>query len=137
MTDTSKPYPRVLSELQFSTIRTQHLGFHYHEPDEPEARAYDETRPDESTRIRQRVNLRELHTVQYSANRERVEHYAQSGPQKPIQVMKLGGRTWVEDGIHRAAAAISRGETRIDAEVALPDRASSPAHFETVRGRGL
>lgn len=97
---------------------TSDLGFHYHHPSSEEGQRYDASHRDPSTEIHQRVNLSHLHTIQFSANNERMQKYS-SGKHSPPSVTKIGMEHWVEDGIHRIASAKKRGETHMMMNVAL------------------
>lgn len=107
---------------QFGVLPTSQIpGLHYHDLSEPDARAYDNSEGDENTSIRQPVDISSLHTVQYSVNRDKVRQKLEdpADAHRVINVLKVNGQNWIEDGHHHVTAAVIRGEKRVQAVVAL------------------
>ena len=64
------------------------------------------------------VRLSTLQATQEHLDAARVQHYVDNPSSDPITVLRTGNNhTSVYDGHHRAAAAMSRGETTITAKV--------------------
>jgi hypothetical protein len=100
-------------------LRTNDVGFTYHDPGSSEGRAYDRT-ADMTPKSKgiEHVNLSELHTVQSSIAVSNVERHLNSGETDQLpQVSTHKGKTWIDDGHHRIAAFKLGGATHMPMNV--------------------